>query len=228
MMVNAQEKKIKPKRKQRQATKVHSPSSETPIKESILTPSNDPLPSVKDSIQLNELMIFYTNLQRQVLDLEEAKTAQAKQIANLKNKVKKLEKRRKSRPTGLRRLKKGRCIEDIDQDAKNTLVDEAQGRMHDADMFGVYNLEGNEVIVDVRKKIIEKEFSIADPVTTAGEVVTATIVEDSAAPTTVTTADVDDVLPLAKTLISIKATKPKVISTAATIVTAAITTPRAK
>nr|GFA20486.1 hypothetical protein [Tanacetum cinerariifolium] len=42
-----------------------------------------------------------------------------------------------------------------------------------------------------------------------------------AAPTTTTTADVDDELTLANTLIAIKAAKPKVISTA-------ITTPRAK
>nr|GEZ05650.1 hypothetical protein [Tanacetum cinerariifolium] len=43
----------------------------------------------------------------------------------------------------------------------------------------------------VREKTVEKEVSIADPVTTAGEVVTAASVEDSAAPTTATTADVD-------------------------------------
>nr|GEX66728.1 hypothetical protein [Tanacetum cinerariifolium] len=61
----------------------------------------------------------------------------------------------------------------------------------------------------------------ADPVTTAGEIVTAASVEDSVAPTTATTADADDELTLAKTLIAIKAAKPKVISTA-------ITTPRAK
>nr|GFD15639.1 hypothetical protein [Tanacetum cinerariifolium] len=73
---------------------------------------------------------------------EEAKAAQANEIANLKKIVKKLEKRRKSRPKGLRRLKKvgsskklesskekdslgaqkdaskhGRSIKDIDQDA---------------------------------------------------------------------------------------------------------------
>nr|GEY66890.1 hypothetical protein [Tanacetum cinerariifolium] len=188
------QKKIKPKRKQRQATKVHSPSSEIPIEESILTPSNDPLPSGEDSIQLNELMIFCTNLQQQVLDLEEAKITQAKEIAKLKKRVKKLEKRKKSRPAGLRRLKKvglrkqvesseekdslgtqedaskqGRSIEDIDQDAKIALVDESQRMIHDADMFEVDDLEGNEVIVDVREKIVEKEVSTADPVTTAGE-----------------------------------------------------------
>nr|GEV18210.1 xylulose kinase-1 [Tanacetum cinerariifolium] len=195
--------------------------SEILVKESILTPSNDPLPSGKNSIQLNELMIFYTNLQQQVLDLEEAKIAQAKEIAKLKKRIKKLEKRRKSRPVGLRRLKEGRSIEDIDQDAKIALVDEAQGRMYDADMFGFDDLEGNEVFVDVREQTVKKEVSTADLVTTGGEVVTTASIEVSVAPTTATTADVDDELTLAKTLIEIKETKPNVISTA-------ITTPKAK
>nr|GEU45141.1 hypothetical protein [Tanacetum cinerariifolium] len=172
------QKKIKPKRKQRQATEVHSPSSEIPV-----------------------------------LDLEEANTAQAKEIANLNKRVKKLENRRKSRAAGLRRLKK--------VGSKIALVDEAQGRMHDADMIGVDELEGNKVFVDVREKIIENEVSTADPVTTAGEVVIAANVEDSVAPTIATTANVDDELTLENTLIVIKVAKPKVISTA-------ITTPRAK
>nr|GEW12296.1 hypothetical protein [Tanacetum cinerariifolium] len=127
-------------------------------------------------------MIFYTNLQQQVLNLEEAKIAQAKEIAKLKKRVKKLEKRRKSRPSGLRRLKKAgsskqvksseekdclgaqedaskqvRSIEDIDQDAEISLVDEAQWMMHDADMFGVDDLKGNEVFVDEREKIVKKK-----------------------------------------------------------------------
>nr|GEX33332.1 ribonuclease H-like domain, reverse transcriptase, RNA-dependent DNA polymerase [Tanacetum cinerariifolium] len=155
-----------------------------------------------------------------VLDLEKAKTAQAKEIANLKKRVKKLENRRKSRPVGPRRLKKS--IEDIDQDAEIALVDEAQGMMHDADLFGVDDLEGNEVIVDVREKIVEKEVSAADPVTTVASF------EDSVAPTTAITIDVDEELTLEKTPIAIKAAKLKVISTAASTVTIAITTPRAK
>nr|GEY97525.1 hypothetical protein [Tanacetum cinerariifolium] len=124
--------------------------------------------------------------------------------------------------------KQGRSTEDIDQDVEIALVDKAQGRIHDAYMFEVDNLEGNEVIIDVREKIVEKEVSTADPVTTADEVVTAASVEDSVAPTTATTTDVNDELTLVKTLIAIKAAKPKVISTAATTVTTAITTPRAK
>nr|GEW75675.1 hypothetical protein [Tanacetum cinerariifolium] len=80
-------KKMKPKRKQRQEAKVDSPSSEVPVKETILTPSSDPLPSGEDSIQLNELMIFYTSLQQQVLNFKKAKIAQAKEIAKLKKRV---------------------------------------------------------------------------------------------------------------------------------------------
>nr|GEW00805.1 uncharacterized mitochondrial protein AtMg00810-like [Tanacetum cinerariifolium] len=173
------QKKIKPKRKQRQATAVHSPSSEILVEESIPTHSNDPLPS--DSLGAQE-------------DAS----------------------------------KHGRSIMDIDQDADIALVDEAQGRMHDANMFGVDELKGNEVIVDVKEKIVEKKVSTGDPVTTAGEVVTAASVEDSDAPTTATTNDVDDELTLVKTLIAIKAAKPKVIPTTATTVTTAITTSRAK
>nr|GEV63243.1 hypothetical protein [Tanacetum cinerariifolium] len=127
-----------------------------------------------------------TMFEPHVLNLEAAKIAQAKEISKLKKRVTKLEKRRKSRHAKLRRLKKG--------------------RMHDADMFRVDDLKGNEVFVDVREKIVEKEVSTADPVTTAGKVVTAASVEDSAAPTTTTIADVDDELTLAKTLIAIKAT----------------------
>nr|GEW44001.1 hypothetical protein [Tanacetum cinerariifolium] len=85
--------------------------------------------------------------------------------------------------------------------------------MHDAYMVGVDDLAYNEVFVVVRDKIVEKVVSTTDPVTTAGEVVTPASVEDSTAPTTTITADVDDELTLAKTLIAIKAAKPKVIST---------------
>nr|GEV24656.1 hypothetical protein [Tanacetum cinerariifolium] len=209
------QKKIKPKRKQRQVAEVHSPSSKIPIEESVLTPSNDPLPNGEDSIQLNELMIFCTSLQQQVLDLEKAKIIQAKEIAKLK-KSQEARKEEKVKTCMDEDIK-----EDIDQDAEIALIDEAQGRMHDAEMFGVDDLEVNEVSVDVKKKTVEKEVSNVDPVTTAGEVVTTASVEDSFAPTTTTTVDVDDELTLEKTLITIKVSKPKVMSTT-------ITRPRAK
>ncbi|GKB73815.1 putative ribonuclease H-like domain-containing protein, partial [Tanacetum coccineum] len=216
---------------------VSPPSSEIPNEESVPTTSNDPLPSGEDRMQLNELMTLCTNLQKQVLDLKEAKTAQAKEIASLKKRVKKLEKRKKSKTPGLKRLRKGRRIADIDQDVEITLIDETQGRINEEKLFGVNDLDGDEVIVDVTigknvkqsVKDAEKEVSTADLVTTAFEVVTTaseaiTIagVEDSAALTIpVTTAAITlqitkDELTLAQTLIEIKAAKPKAITTAIT------------
>nr|GFC69963.1 hypothetical protein [Tanacetum cinerariifolium] len=138
MMVNAQE-EIKPKIKHRQAAKVHSPSSKNPVEESIPTPSNDPLPS-----GLRRLKKVGSS--KQVESYEEKDSLGAQEDAS----------------------KQGRSNKHIDQDAEIALVDKSQGRMHDAYMFGVDDLEGNEVFVDVREKIVEKEVSAANPVTTAG------------------------------------------------------------
>nr|GEX06545.1 hypothetical protein [Tanacetum cinerariifolium] len=109
----------------------------------------------------------------EVLDLEKAKTAQAKEIAALKKRVKKLERKKKSRTSGLKRLwkvgsttrvessedkeylgdqddasKQERMIDNIDQDVEITLVDETQWRMNDEDMFRVNDLDGDEVIMN--------------------------------------------------------------------------------
>nr|GFA92291.1 hypothetical protein [Tanacetum cinerariifolium] len=165
------------------------------------TPSNDPLPSGEDRMQLTELMNLCTNLQKHVLDLENAKTAQAKEIVDLKNRVKKLEIKKKSRTSCLQRLykvglsarivssneeclgdpedasKQGRIAE-IDADEDLSLINETtqdQGRMNEEDLFGVNDLDGDEVIVDVtigenvehEATVVGKEVSIADPVTTA-------------------------------------------------------------
>ncbi|GKF71795.1 hypothetical protein Tco_0207909 [Tanacetum coccineum] len=60
----------------------------------------------EDRLQLAELMTLCTKLQKQVLDLQEAKTAQAKEIASIKKRAKQLEKIMKSRISGLKRLRK--------------------------------------------------------------------------------------------------------------------------
>nr|GEW39838.1 copia protein [Tanacetum cinerariifolium] len=174
-------------------------------------------------------------------ETEKAKTAQAKEIVALKKKVNKLERKKKSRTSGLKRLwkigstirvesskdkeslgdqedasKQGRMIDNIDQDEEIALVDETQGRMNEEEMFGVNDLDGDEVIVDVTAgenvkqstKVVEKEVSTADLVTTAGIVVTTT--EDVKVTTSATTSQISkDKLTLAQTLIEIKAAKPK-------------------
>ncbi|GJX61663.1 putative ribonuclease H-like domain-containing protein [Tanacetum coccineum] len=90
------------------------PQDETEHEESVPTPSNDPQPSGEDSMQLTDLMVLCTKLQTQVLDLEKAKDAQAKEIAALKKRIQSLERKKMLRPTGLKRLGKV----DIDADVE--------------------------------------------------------------------------------------------------------------
>ncbi|GJR39625.1 hypothetical protein Tco_1215309 [Tanacetum coccineum] len=78
-----------------------------------------------------------------VLDLKKANDAQAKEIAALKKRIQRLERRKISRPTSLKRLRKvGRSIGDIDADVEVTLVDETQVRQNDDLIFdtGVFGL----------------------------------------------------------------------------------------
>ncbi|GKC85418.1 hypothetical protein Tco_1141135, partial [Tanacetum coccineum] len=160
------------RKKQRKETGV--PQDETHHDDSVHIPSNDPLLSGKDRMQLTELMILRTNLQKQVLDLEKAKDAQAKEIVGLKKRVQKLESKKKSRTTRLQRLGKvgesrrvesfkdkdsldaqedasnqRRSFKYIDKDTKVSLVDEIQGRTNNAEMFDTYDLRGDEVIVNI-------------------------------------------------------------------------------
>nr|GEY59840.1 hypothetical protein [Tanacetum cinerariifolium] len=64
------------------------------------------LQSDEDRLKLDELMALCTNLQNEVLDLEKTKTTQRNEIDSLNRRVKKLEKRNKSRTHKLKRLYK--------------------------------------------------------------------------------------------------------------------------
>ncbi|GJY07623.1 hypothetical protein Tco_0374677 [Tanacetum coccineum] len=93
---------------------------ETPSKQ-----SNDPpllrvntLGSGEDILKLKELMELHTKLSDRVLDLETTKTAQAKEIASLKMRVKKLERKRKSKTLGMNLFKIGTSRRSLgDEDA---------------------------------------------------------------------------------------------------------------
>ncbi|GJQ93557.1 hypothetical protein Tco_0004696 [Tanacetum coccineum] len=162
-----------------------------------------------------------------VLDLEKAKSDQAIEIASLKKRVEKLERRRKFRTTRFKRLKKvgaarriessndslgaqedaskqGRSIEDINADVEVTLVNETQERQDEDLMFDTRVLDDDEVFVDVTS--VEKE----EQSTKTGKAVTTVGVEDSVAPTIPTTVEET----LAQTLMEIKAAKPKSITAA--------------
>ncbi|GJW38759.1 hypothetical protein Tco_0064604 [Tanacetum coccineum] len=175
-------------------------TEETTPEEHVSTPSYDPPPSGVDIMQLAGLMSLCTNLQEKVFDLEKAKTAQANEITSLKKRVKQLEKRRKSKTSGLRRLRKvgsssrvesfndaslgaqedaskqGRKIEDLDADAEATLVNETQEMNDDNLMFDIGVLEEQEI--EFEKVVEEPVVSVATttksiPVSAAEVVTTA-------------------------------------------------------
>nr|GEV91266.1 putative reverse transcriptase domain-containing protein [Tanacetum cinerariifolium] len=60
--------------------------------------------SGEDSLKLTELLELCTNIQKRVFDLDTTKTSQAQEITSLKKRVKRLEKKRRSRTYGLKKI----------------------------------------------------------------------------------------------------------------------------
>nr|GEV88160.1 putative ribonuclease H-like domain-containing protein [Tanacetum cinerariifolium] len=169
--------------------------------------SNDPplsrvntLGSREDILKLKELMELCIKLFDRVLNLEKTKTTQANEIANLKKRVKRLERKKKSRSHGLKRLYKERIF-DIDANQDIYLVS-----IHrDEDIFGV-NDQDDTSMFDADKDLQGEE--VVDEVNAAS--ITTHV---SAAATTTTTAttptiSMDEII-LAKTLTEIKTSRPK-------------------
>ncbi|GJU07553.1 hypothetical protein Tco_1123983 [Tanacetum coccineum] len=100
-------------------------------------------------------MELCTNLQQMVLDLETTKTTQANEIASLKRRVMKLQKKKRSRTHGLKRLYKGR-INAIDVDEDITLNNDQD----DADMFNVNTLTGDEVLLEPEVAVKDVNLSV--------------------------------------------------------------------
>ncbi|GJY61546.1 hypothetical protein Tco_0462203 [Tanacetum coccineum] len=155
------------------------------------------LRSGEDSLKLNELMELCTNLEQRVLDLETTKTTQANEISSLKRRVKKLERRNKSRTHWLKRMYRvgsSRTVESS-EDEVNAHTDE--------DMFGVNDVDGDEVIVDNVDvvKTAKETRSVVEEVTAIIEKAKLVSVAEeivNAAATTVTLAE-------------LKSTKPKAV-----------------
>ncbi|GJU11165.1 hypothetical protein Tco_1133561, partial [Tanacetum coccineum] len=145
------------------------------------------LQSDEDSLKLKELMELCTTLQSRVLDLEKTKTTQANEIASLKRRVKKLEKKDRSRIHKLKRLykvglsarvessgdeedlgndvsKQGRRINAINADEDIALVN-VQDDV-DNEIFDVDALTGDEVFAE--QEVAAKDVNLTvDEVTLA-------------------------------------------------------------
>nr|GEU40010.1 putative ribonuclease H-like domain-containing protein [Tanacetum cinerariifolium] len=166
------------------------------------------LRSNEDRIKLDELMELCTNLQNMVLDLEKTTTTQRNEIDSLKRRVKKLEKRNRSRTYKLKRLYKvglsgkvessgdeeslgeeaSKQERRIDADEDITLVNDADNEMFDVDALG-----GKEVFVAGQNKNVVKE------------VVDTAQVSNAATTITITTYDIT----LVQALEALETSKPK-------------------
>ncbi|GJW64933.1 hypothetical protein Tco_0116817 [Tanacetum coccineum] len=147
-----------------------------------------------------ELVQVVVELAR-VLDLEQTKTTQAKEIVSLKRRVKKLEQKKRSRTHGLKRLYK------VGSSKRVKSSDEEVNVHTDEDMFGVNDLDGDEVIVDNVDVVKTAEEIVYAAATTVN---TASTIPVSAATTTTTTTVITDVeITLAQALVELKSTKPK-------------------
>nr|GEW75079.1 hypothetical protein [Tanacetum cinerariifolium] len=121
-------------------------------------------------------MVLRINLQLlvKVTAVEQIKTNQAARIKKLKQRIKKLEGKKKKRTRGLKRLYKVGLTTRVESSEE----EEDQGRMNDEDLFRVNDLDGDVVIVDVPTgenvkqdaTVTEKEVSAAaDEVVTTAE-----------------------------------------------------------
>ncbi|GJS77640.1 putative ribonuclease H-like domain-containing protein [Tanacetum coccineum] len=153
-----------------------------------------------------ELMEICTKLSKRVLDLETTKSAQAKKIANLKKRVKKLERKRNSRTPEMNLFKIDRDFDaNIDEaieqvyDANKDTVEEGEVQVPTADM------EVNTASAPITTAGVS--VSTTEPITIASEVVTTA--EPNTPPTTTTTVIEDEDLIIAQTLMKMKSEKSK-------------------
>ncbi|GJV13388.1 hypothetical protein Tco_1354929 [Tanacetum coccineum] len=181
--------------------------------ERLFKQSNDPplsrvntLKSREDSMKLNELMEICTKLSERVLALENIKTTRDLKITNINKRVKKLEKKIKSRTSQLkRRLFKGR--NEIDQEEGISWFQE------DVETRGRY---GHDTEINTASTLITTvsiNITTIEPVITASALVATACVSDStvepSTPPTTTTFIEDEDLIIAQTLMKMRSVKSK-------------------
>nr|GEY31031.1 hypothetical protein [Tanacetum cinerariifolium] len=169
--------------------------TETNTEEHVPTPSNDPLPSGEDRMQLKELMELCINLSNKVHDLEneviEMKSSHKVKIEELKSSVEKLEEKNMSLTKELKSFnarvksptikeivmdkeelsKQGRKIVDIDADAEFNMENMYNLDMaHEEIVLSMQDVPDANVkeVVEEVVELIEIAKSIVDEVSTAG------------------------------------------------------------
>ncbi|GKD93907.1 hypothetical protein Tco_1373744, partial [Tanacetum coccineum] len=182
--------------------------------ESVSKHSNDSLlargntlQSDEDRLKLEELMALCTTLQNRVLDLEKTKTTQHNEIASLKRRVKKLEKKNRSRTHKLKRLYKVGLTARVESfDNEESLGEDAskQRRINAIDIDEEITLVSVQNVDEEMFDVNVLDFEVINTVKLITDVTTV-----SAATTTIATITTVDDITLAQALMEIKSTKPK-------------------
>nr|GEZ82128.1 hypothetical protein [Tanacetum cinerariifolium] len=167
------------------------------------------LQSDEDIMKLTELMELCTNLQTRVLDLEKTKTTQALEIYSLKRRVKRLEKKQRSRTHKLKRLYKVGLIARVDSSKDEQNLGEVvfvDKEVADKEVNDEENNEVQKVVeVVVEDSNTAKLIIDAAQVNAVGEVNAASIATTDSAAATIKTKEIT----MAQALVKIKTTKPK-------------------
>ncbi|GJT88682.1 hypothetical protein Tco_1070399, partial [Tanacetum coccineum] len=152
--------------------------------------------SREDRLKLKELMDLCTKLSDRVLALETTKTAQAKEIASLKKRVKKLERKRNSKTPGMNLFKIGTSSrrslgeEDASKHGRNLKHGKQRSIFEESDFDDEgFDADMDEVFKDVEGDAKQVISVAADEVSTGDAVNTANM-EVNIASALVTTADV--------------------------------------
>ncbi|GJX80113.1 hypothetical protein Tco_0328262 [Tanacetum coccineum] len=199
----SQPQKKQSRRKQRKDTEIPQSNGLTEHiadkvanEENVPTQSNDPplsrvntLGSGEDRLSLKELMDLCTKLSNRVLDLETTKTAQAKDIASLKKRIKKLERKRKLKTSGMKTLFKiGRSTQVVSSE------DEGLGDQEDASKQGrkIADIDADAEEVEVEKvastaEITTEEITLAQALAELRSVKPKVVVQEPVQSTTTTT-----------------------------------------
>ncbi|GJT69988.1 hypothetical protein Tco_1029274 [Tanacetum coccineum] len=187
------------------------------------------LRSGEDSMKLIELMEICTKLSERVLALENIKTAQALEIAHLKKRVKKLERKKKSRAPQLKKRlfkvriessaekslgdqedasKQGRNISKVDQDEGTSWFQEdVETQVRYAHDVGINTASTSITTASINVTIAKLVTTVSAPITTTG--VSVSTAEPSTPLTIPATVFKDEDLTIAQTLMKMKSEKSK-------------------
>ncbi|GJT96474.1 hypothetical protein Tco_1091992 [Tanacetum coccineum] len=175
--------------------------------------SNDPSLSRVNTLGSGEGSMEHTfELTDTVLDLEKEKDTQAVEILKLKQRVKKLERKRKSSISHPRR-RIYRQVESFDNDLdeedafeQGRKSDKTKSMFKDSD-FDVLDDDMENVEGETVNTATNRVSAVSAPITTAG--VAISTAEPRTPPTTATTAFIDEDLTIAQTLVKIRSEKAK-------------------